>query len=147
MTTIKKIVRKCVFETNSSTSHSIIIFSKEDEKRWRNDASLYIAKDIWEYFWKDAPIKPKKGKLYTREELFEMLRLNGDIFNPDEWGYSEEEYDSKEEAYNDKVNKFLREEGFVNVDGWNNLELEESTEEFVSPSGDEMIALCAYGYE
>lgn len=43
--------------------------------------------------------------------------------------------------------EFFKDEGFVNYDSWKNMELEENTENFVTPSGDKMVVYCKYGME
>lgn len=128
---MKRVIRSLVFETNSSTSHSIIILSKENLKRWEEDPELYVAKDIWEYTWRDCEIKPEKGKLYTEAEILDMLQQR-DKLSDSEW---------------ENIDELIRDEGFITCSQWDDQELEFDVEEFTSPSGDEMVAMCAYGYE
>ena len=52
-------VRKGVFETNSSSTHSVTIMSAEDYKRWQKELLYYD-----EY----------KDVLLTKEELYDSVR-------------------------------------------------------------------------
>lgn len=126
-----KVIRREAFETNSSTSHSIVILSEEDAKRWEEDPNLYACESCYSWFWLDKSKKPEKTKLYTRQELLELL-CKEDNSIPD---------------YYEKEEDFFRDEGFVNFEMWENIELEEDSNEFESPSGDKMVAYCKYGTE
>lgn len=123
-----KVIRNQVFETNSSTSHSIVILSEEDSKRWEENQDLYTCTNFYYWFWEDKPIKPERCKLYTHDEL---IKIFGE-FDPNYYKNEEE---------------FFKDEGFVNYDSWENMELEEDTENFVTPSGDKMVVYCKYGME
>lgn len=129
---MKKILRLNVFETNSSTTHNIIILSEEDYEKWLEEDNYYTLKENWYWIYENKPVKPKRGILYSRDEAVALLKM----LHPNE-DYSDE----------DLIDEALREEGFITSDQWDNLELEQNSEEFVSPSGDRMIALCAYGME
>ena len=80
---MKKVVRCGVFETNSSATNSLIILSEADHIRWMNE-DLYAVEDVWAHLWKNAVKKPEKCKLYTKEEVLEMLAENGNGYIEDE---------------------------------------------------------------
>ena len=93
---MKKVIRNCVFETNSSATHSIIILSVDDAKRWEEEGDLYTVKDLWSYPWKDSPEKPEKGRLYTRDEVIKLLKNSNRKFD---------------ESDEDIVEEIIRDEG------------------------------------
>ena len=129
---MKKVIRCGVFETNSSATHSLIILSEADHERWMNE-DLYAVKEYFSFTWKDGAKKPEKCKLYTKEEVLEMLAENGN-------GYIEDEgYESEED--------FIKDEGFITYEDWCELELEMDTTNFTTPSGEKMVVESAYGYD
>ena len=127
---MKRIIRCNVFETNSSASHSLIILPKDEYERWTNE-NLYTLKEDYYWLWKNWKIKPQKGRLYTKEEVINLLRECGHLSNDEECSVDEQ----------------IRGEGFVTYEDWEDIELEGETEEFTTPSGDVMIADSKYGYD
>lgn len=71
-------IRQGVFETNSSSTHSICIVKKSDFDKWKNGEMMY---DSW------------NDKMVTREEM-EEARLSDKYFD-------EYYYQTFEEYYND----------------------------------------------
>ena len=126
---MKEIIRRETYETNSSMSHSMVILTKADSKRWEED-ELYAVSDEW-FSWDKWEKKPERMKLYTLDEVLEMCRQN-DYFDPD--------------AYEDMDN-CLKDEGFVRYSTWEELELELEENEVTTPGGEEIVVHCAYGSE
>ncbi len=124
---MKTIIRRNVFETNSSASHSLVILPKDEYKRWE-EGELYTLISDYTFLYNKWDNKPQKGKLYTRDEVINMLKTS-----PYFYEYSIEEQ--------------IRDNYFVTYEDWENIELERETEEFVTPSGDVMIADSKYGYD
>lgn len=66
---MKKVIRNCMFETNSSTTHSVIIMSLDKSKKWKNEKVYYYnERESWNIF-RDLPEeqRPKNGDfLYSR---------------------------------------------------------------------------------
>lgn len=129
---MKKVIRNCVFETNSSASHSIVILSVDDEKRWEEDGDLYAVQEIWTFPWEKAQVKPDRTRLYSKKEIIKLLKDAG------------EEFDENDE---DVVEEIIMDNGFMTYGQWEAIELECDGNEFTTPSGDHMIAMCHYGYE
>jgi len=130
-----------VFETNSSTSHSLVIMSKEDAWRWKNNPDLWVVKDG---YWYGLDNPPTKGKLYTTEELIDIFSKGK--YQPktaEEFTYDNEGF----ESYDEYIKSYLSDEGMIRYEDWNEIELEHDDEEFVSPSGDKMVAYSVYGTE
>lgn len=129
-------IRQCVFETNSSLSHSLIIMSKNQNERWEKENLYYYQYSWWNPF-KDLPEdeQPKKGKLYTQKEVLEFLEKNGDKYNPEEW--------------DGDVDEFIYEmcgETFSGYERWHDSDWEEYGDEtYTTPGGEEIVIEYKYG--
>ena len=132
---MKRVLRRQVWETNSSTTHDIIILSEKDADRWNFNPALYVCVNYWEYSWRNAKEKPRKGVLYTQEEVLSLIKNSGSSYSE----YNEDNWDS--------IDDFIEDHGFISSERWDERELEESEEHFVTPSGDKMVVMCAYGTE
>jgi len=126
---MRSIIRSSVWETNSSASHSLIILPKDEYERWK-DGELYTLESDYILSYEEWKDSPQKGKLYTKEEVINMLKTYPYSYGD---GYPIEEQ--------------IRDDGFITYEDWENIELERETEEFVTPSGDVMIADSKYGYD
>lgn len=76
----KRQIRPGIFETNSSSTHSLVICTKEQYEKWKNGDLLWEGCD---------------GKFITKEEVDEK-EIEDDIYDFDAWG---EEYEQSEENY------------------------------------------------
>lgn len=137
---MKRVIRREVWETNSSTSHSVVIMTAEQHKKWEEGDLYYYSHPTWydpfEKLLKDK--KPQSGAFYTQDEVIEFYRLQGYEYDP-EAGY----YDTDEE----NKDEFIREMGdFYGYDSWHNDEyLEFDSETYTTPSGEEIVVECKYG--
>ena len=128
-----KTIRNNVFETNSSSTHSVSVFYAEDYEKFRNGELLY---------------NPESDELITLEEGVEILLNNLSeeskikILN-DKLTYSEivDLYiDELEDTYIE-VPKFYKEL----IDSYYN-DLETDITKFNTKSGENLIIMCRYGY-
>lgn len=127
-----KVIRRCVFETNSSTSHSVIIMTAEQNKKWEDGLYYYPGHDYWDPF-KELPEdkKPVQGKFYTQDEVIEFHRLQGYIYDPD---------------VSDKESFIKEMDDFITYDSWMDDEyLETDTHSYTTPKGEEIVVHCKYG--
>ena len=68
-----KVIRRCVFETNSSSTHSISIVSKEEFELWKDGEVLF---DEWSnIFVKKDEIEEDSDELKTYKEYFHDYEL------------------------------------------------------------------------
>lgn len=123
---MKKQIRRGVFETNSSSTHSLTMMMKSDYKRWE-DEGLYLFNG-YTYGWEFS--KPVDGHLYTKDEVVEFAK-NYKYFD------STEEIDYE----------MMREMGFTSFDDEGSEYLEGFYEEFTTPSGETIVAFGEYGYD
>lgn len=144
---MKRAIRREVWETNSSTSHSVIIMTADQAKRWSEEELYYYNNRNWYDPFNKLPEekKPKAGGFYTQDEVIKMYDLQGYHFDPDNLDYDKDE-DDTEEILKDK---FIEEMGdFISYDQWYGDEcLEHDTEYYTSPSGDDLVISCRYGWD
>lgn len=122
---MKQTFRFNTFETNSSTTHAMVIFGSEEENNLWNDGKLYVDWD---------------GNIYTEEEVNAEFEANKEEFIKKSY-YS---LDKKDEG--DIFQEWLSDSGFYNCDTWwENLEQDCTT--YTTKSGDTIYIHCAYGYD
>lgn len=115
-----KTIRAGVFETNSSSTHSLTICLKADFEKWKNDENVLHCR------WGG-------GDFITREELIEDFKK--DEFNKDiDWNDE------------DQISEILDEEGYKTYNQWIEMGYEHYQGEFTTPSGDVVVAFGIHGY-
>lgn len=110
---IKRNIRGCVFETNSSSTHSLVICTEDEYKKWKSGELFY------HHSWKD------KG-FVTNDEIKALIENSGetfddetdlreyDIYSFDEWG---ENYEQDETSYVTKSGEKLTIRAYFGYDG------------------------------
>lgn len=126
---MKRQIRQGVFETNSSSTHSLTIMMKKDYVRWHKE-KLYLFND-YTYGWNDEDA-PLKKTLYTKDEVIEFLKKN-------------KYYKNEDFSYID--NQILKDAGFISSDDEGSEYLEDFYEEFTTSSGETIVAFGEYGYD
>lgn len=125
-------IRRNVFETNSSSTHSITMCSKDDYDRW-DSGEVYLNEGWW---LKDNESKYKNKKFVTRDEAIDIIKCSGgDI-----------EYDNE---YYESFDKYIAEEYEIyTIDEYfENDYLENFYESYTTDSGETIIAFGQYGYD
>lgn len=123
-----KVIRLGIFETNSSSTHTMVIMSEEDFNKWRTG-------EILKYKWDNTFVSKEEAdeiinklkKDYAKEynvniEDIECYELNEDS-----------RYDEKLPLTYDDFND------------WQNLESEINY--YTTKSGEKLIIVCWFGYE
>lgn len=117
-------IRRNVFETNSSSTHSIAFATKSEFEKWRNGELLY--RDGWseksQFMTKDEAIAYAKSSRYYNGELNDISTID------------------KEELY-----EILREYYIYDYDHWG-YDYEMDVSHYTTPGGEEIVAVCYYGY-
>lgn len=128
---MKRQVRRGVFETNSSSTHSITMCMKSDYDRWSNgEGFFYTGSD----FGSPDDKTPQKGHFYTKDEVIDFLKV---------YKYCPDNVDWEDE---DEVKELLRENEFIDCE-YENDYLEWYESEFTTPSGETVVAFGEYGYD
>lgn len=119
-----KQIRRNVFETNSSSTHSITMCSKDEYNRWEK-GELYL------YRWGD--------KFKTRDELIEMLKTDA---------YYRLRYPNEDWNNPDTIDEILEDEGWLTEEQyWDDVDMETFCESYTTSSGEEIMAFGYYGYD
>lgn len=131
-------IRQGVFETNSSSTHSITMCSKDEYKKWMS-GELYLNDDGW--WGLDCMIDAKDKTFITKDEAISLLG-----------GYKYCDY--SEETLRNLDDEELHEEFYENgiyscEDYWERrCEWFETFEnDFTTESGDEVVAFGFYGHD
>ena len=122
---MKKQIRRGVFETNSSSTHSLTMMMKSDYDRWHIENLYLYTGSGWGWDFN----KPTKNNLYTKDEAVEFIK---------NYKY----YDDKEIDY-----EYLRDMDFISWDDEGTDYLESFYDEFITPSGETIVAFGEYGYD
>lgn len=126
-----KQIRRGVFETNSSSTHSITMCLKSDYDKWCNGEKFLFKGSGWSF---PDEHKPKKNNFYTREEVIEFMKF--DKYCPTDMDWEDD----------DAVDELLRDNEFFDSE-YENDELEFYEETYVTPSGEQVVAFGEYGYQ
>lgn len=121
-----KQIRRGVFETNSSSVHSITMCSSEEYDKWDNGEVLY---------WRDA------DKFGTREEIIEELKNYRYSWGDKDLYYPDVNWDDE-----DEVDSVFSDEGIMtNEEYFDNEWYETYVEEYTTKSGEKVVAFGYYG--
>ncbi len=140
-----KTIRQNTFETNSSSTHSITIVTKNQYEDWKSGKVLFNK-------WKEefVPVKVKDLFEIKKEYLIENSSelSNGYIYEGTYYG-TFEELCAKVEIEEDTLKEFDEESDnneFYTYDRYyDEIEYETYEEEYTTPSGDEIVAFGYYG--
>ena len=125
---MKKQIRRGVFETNSSSVHSLTMCSGEEYQKWENGKVL---------FWGE------RDKFATKEEIIEELKHMRYSWGNKELCYPDVNWDDE-----DEVSDVFSDERIKTCEEYFENEWYETFEDrYTTPSGDEVGAFGYYGYD
>lgn len=125
-------IRRNVFETNSSSTHSITLCSKDDYNRWMN-GEVYLNEGLW---LKDNESEYKDKKFVTRDEAIDIIKCSGGDIE-----YDNEYYESFDEYIAEEYEIYTSDEYFENE------YLESFEDSYTTDSGETVIAFGLFGYD
>lgn len=135
---MKRQIRRGVYETNSSSTHSLTMCSEEEFEQWKNGELLF---DEWgsEPFVKANSLSDDDKKYAAQD-----YENNKDEFSKD---WSDLSESAKEKYYT----KYAKENNIVDEDAktyeeWRYDDLETFVDRYTSKSGDKIVAFGQYGY-
>ena len=115
-------IRKNVFETNSSSTHSLCICTEDEYSRWQKG-------EVYYHHWND--------EFVSKEEVLKELRENKYLADHIV-GMTDEEI----------LSEYAYDEGYYSEDQYFDSEyLETYHKEYISPSGDKIVVFGKYGYD
>lgn len=130
---MKRKIRRGVYETNSSSCHSLVMCTESEYDAWeKGDMLLYTG---WGSYFGN---KPAKDHFYTRNQAinFEKHR-NSNPLDEDLSDVPDEE-----------LNEILSDRGWVTCDEFFHDEYLEAFEEtYTTPGGEKIVAFGKYGYD
>ena len=136
-------IRNGVFETNSSSTHSLTMCTQEEFDKWINGEILF---DYYNGCFREITKLSEKEKMGAREHY---NRCKSTYWK--DWGQLSE--DEIQEWYNSYFNTILRQQNseyedlMTYADWQNNYDLEQFIQHYTSPSGDKIVAFGKYGYD
>lgn len=143
-----KQIRKNVFETNSSSTHTLAICTEDEYKDWKDGKLLF---NKWNETFVKNSINITKQDRKEAEERYTTYK--GKYYK--DWSELTEA-EREEYTYNYIAQQRRQEKSFsFEEDGLtyqefmqncNNDGLETETSHYTSPSGDKLVITCAYGY-
>ena len=136
---MKQQIRINTFETNSSSTHTLIIIPDDQWEAWEKNELYYVRwtlnKDVKEF------VEKNNGRLlYSKEEL-SQAHFFDDMPKREDYG-EDEEYE-----YEDDLNDYLADSDFVNLDRWESAKLEEDETTYTTKDGEKLHILCKFGYD
>lgn len=134
---MKRQVRFGVFETNSSSTHSLVICDKETFDKWKNGELLF---DRWEEEFKEKYQLTNKDK----ERAKGYYNDNKNKFWKDWEDLGDEEKDEWYTKFAYENN--LIDEDLVSYDDYGK-DLEYFQEDYTTKSGDKIVVFGEYGYD
>lgn len=128
-------IRHGVFETNSSSTHSITIVPKDEFEKWA-DGEIYFNNDSWEV--------KNKGTWLTKEEaIVGVLGCDYPPKNDDDRVYT---YEELNEMYDGDLNEILSRYDIYSFGEYSeNYGLEYYDVNYITEHGDEIVAFGLYG--
>ena len=136
---MKRQVRRGVFETNSSSTHSLTMCSEEEFEAWKRGEVLF------QEYGKENFISATKLSEHDKKMAQEDYEENKDDFHKD-WNDLSE--DTKQKYYM----KYAEENDIIDEDAktynqyMNDGDLETFVQRYTSKNGDKIVAFGEYGY-
>lgn len=135
---MKRQIRRGVFETNSSSTHSLTMCSEEEFEQWKKGELLF---DEYSESFVKANSLSDGDKKYAAQDYEDRK----DEFSKD---WSDLSESAKEKYYI----KYAKENNIVSEDAktyeeWGRSDLETFVDTYTSKSGDKIVAFGEYGYD
>ena len=133
---MRKQIRRNVFETNSSSTHSLTMCLQSDYDRWTCGEVLLFRGSDWCY---PKDNKPQRNEFYTKEEAIAFEKVSK--YPPSE------DFDWNDE---DVVMKMLHDNDWFDSEYyWEDYcsEYETFENNLTTPSGEKVIVFGHYGYD
>lgn len=135
-----KQMRRGVFETNSSSTHSLTICTEEEFEKWRNGELLF---DRWnDCFIEERPLsdQEKTDAMENYNDIKSTYWKNWEQLSEEE---IESWYRRYASQYLNKSNDGQTYDEYMH----SSYDLEVYSKHYTSPSGDELVVFGKYGYD
>ena len=124
---MKRQIRRGVFETNSSSVHSITMCSDDEYKKWMNG---------------DAYVHKYNNKILTRDEIIEELKTKKN------WRTEELYYQDTDWTDEIVVDDLISDNEYMTYDAyWEDIDYETFDDSYTTNNGDKVHAFGYYGHD
>lgn len=140
---MKKIIRHSVFESNSSSTHSLCICTKDEYERWKNGELFYN-----EYTEKIVE-RPEFDERFLKKEYFKykVKKISNGVLYKDTYYKDLDELIDRVQVDRDELEQCKPDEYLTYsqyTDRYDDLEY--FSENYTTPGGEEIVAFGTYGY-
>lgn len=125
-----KVIRRGVFETNSSSTHSITMCSQDEYDAW-NSGELFFNKGGWSSYSVN-----KDKEFVTKDEAIEILTNNK--YPPDE---------DLNTLSDDELIDYFKDNEIYDSESYFDRDLESYESTYVTKSGEKVVAFGYFGYD
>lgn len=130
-------VRQSVFETNSSSTHSVTVCNESDYERWKRGETLYASYE--NRFVEHLPLSPEE-----QQKAQQDYKAKSNMFwKP--WDVLTKEEQNKWYQHWSAVYKYHG--NYETFDEYHQHDLHYFSESFISQSGDKIVVFGRYGYD
>jgi hypothetical protein len=123
---MKMQIRQSVFETNSSSVHSITMCTENEFDEWRN-GKIY-RNNGW---WGSSTSTLKQKCFLTQDEAIELIKSSN-------WYEPMNEYED--------IDSYFREYDIHSYENWGDY-YETDVTHYTTPNGEKIVAICYYGHD
>lgn len=140
---MKKIIRKGVFESNSSSTHSLCICTKDEYERWKNGELSYNE------YTEEIVERPEFDERFLKKEYFKYKakKISNGVLYKDTYYKDLDELIDRVQVDRDELEQCKPDEYLTYsqyVDRYDDLEY--FSENYTTPGGEEIVAFGTYGY-
>lgn len=133
-----KQIRKNVFETNSSSTHSLTLCSEDEFEKWKKGELLF---DRWKEVFVESNSISDEDKLRAKMAYDDT---KGEYWK--DWEFLSD--DAKNTWYSKWIKKYREHEDYATYNEYmNEGYLECFVDRYTSKSGDKIVAFGKYGYD
>lgn len=118
-------IRNGTFETNSSSTHSMVICLESDYKKWEDGEAFYYKP------WRSDDGEPR---FITKREAIDVLVKHG------------RDRSIMENLSDEELFEYFTEEDIYTYENWGEG-YEHDSDSFTTPSGERVVVDCYYGYD
>lgn len=136
---MKRQIRRGVFETNSSSTHSLTMCTEEQFEDWKNGKLLFNV-------WDDEFVKVNELTDQDRQDAKEEYECKKQTYWKDWEQLTDAEVNKWYEKYA-KDHKFSSNSNCKTYDDWKYNDLEYYVEHYTTPGGEKIVAFGHYGYD
>lgn len=135
------VIRINVFETNSSSTHSCTIFTADEYNKFEA-GDLYINSS-----WVNTSSEFKGKTLLDRAQIVDLL-TKSENKRYEDYGWRLKPFIDDKDHFETLLKELSLYWDFPNIEAYkDDCDLEIDFHEYTTPSGDNIVVMCKYGYD